>query len=53
MLKLADVTSNASLIPPARTVDKREGYLSWCAKVAEICSDYFNNLYENFIASTR
>ncbi|MFY0669876.1 MAG: HD domain-containing protein [Alteromonas stellipolaris] len=53
MIKLADVTSNASLIPPAWTLDRREGYLSWCAKVAETCSDCSNNLYENFIASTR
>lgn len=53
MIKLADVTSNASLIPPAWTLDRTEGYLSWCVKVVETCSDCSKNLYENFIASIR
>lgn len=49
-IKLADITSNAMLLPASWSIEKRSSYLKWCSDVGQICSDSSENLYANFIA---
>ncbi|MFT6779330.1 MAG: DNA-binding ferritin-like protein (Dps family) [Paraglaciecola sp.] len=49
-IKLADVTSNAMLIPTSWTKEKRKSYLAWCIDVAHVCSNSSENLFMNFLS---
>jgi DNA-binding ferritin-like protein (Dps family) len=49
-IKLADITSNAMLIPASWSKVKRKNYLAWCSEVANVCSSSSKNLFGNFLA---